>query len=1192
MYRVSVLSLIAALLAAAAFPVAAKPPPALPQFVATSVADGLPSSTVYKLVQDDDGFIWMGTLDGLARYDGVSFRVFRNDPSDPRSIAGNNITALFVDSKGRIWCGGSPSALNRLDADGEHFERWRHVPNDLSTLGSDDVWAITEDRDGAIWVGTYLGGLNKLKADGTFLHIDHDAENPASLRSSTVVSLSATPDGRLWIGTDSGLDVREGDGRIVHVDLPPLDERKGPSHVWAFVPDADGSMLVGTRKGLFRVGADLRYGGEIAATKPPLSIVSMARGTASELWIGTLDGLVHYDGERVQHYAGEESVPGSLPQVRVHDILRDNEGGEWFALEGSGLAHLPPHWHDFAVFRHIPGNAASLSFPRVRAIGLGEDHAAWVATGNGALDRIDPVTGAIARRLAGTPGSTSYLTAVLPEHGDRIWLGDRNGLALHALKDGSAVEIPVDLTRADALPQPGYVSSLVRARDGNVWAVSLGGGVSLVAPDPPRVLHRYTPSDKTLGDADIAALALDAEGDPWIATASGVERLDRTQDGFVPIAGIPHEPIHALAFAADGELWLHRVGVLERYRVDGLAALRSLRFESGDGWPAMTASALAVASDGSVWVTSPRGLWRVDPKTRAIRHFDASDGLPSPEFRAGALASDSDGTLYAGTEDGVVAFDPAHLHFDTPAPPLRLLGLSVRRNGRMLALDENTPIELRHDDLDFTVSVRALSYANPASNRYRFRMTGFDPDWIDSARGERSYSQLPPGSYKLEVRAANADGAWSALAPIAIRVAPPVWARPGAFFAYVLALLAIGFAASFAYRLRIKRRHAFALAETRQRSAEQLAEAKSKFLATMGHEIRTPMTGVLGMSELLLATPLDERQRGYAATIHQSGELLLRLVNDSLDIARIEAGKLALDDRELDPAALVREVAALEQPLAGRKNLAIAVEIAPGVPQAIWGDALRIKQILLNLASNAIKFTEHGGITLSLARIGGDQLRFRVADTGPGMSEDVRSRLFNRFEQAEGVTRRHGGSGLGLAISRDLAVLMGGRITVASTSGEGSTFDVDLPIYEAPPPGAATAPSPAQSGSRPLGILLVEDDPTVAQVLVGLLEGMGHRARHAANGLAALVELKSQRFDVALLDLDLPGMDGLQLARMIRTGSLQAGLPLVAVTARSIGDEESQVRGAGMDGLLRKPVTAARLEAAIGAALASRTSAA
>ena len=1195
MYRFSAPPMLAALaLFAAGAPVAAAPPPAPPQFVATSVADGLPSSTVYKLAQDRDGFIWMGTLDGLARYDGVTFRLFRNDPTEPGSIGGNNITALLIDSKGRVWCGGEASGLNRLEPDGEHFKHWRHVPNDLKTLGNDDVWALAEDSDGAIWVGTYLGGLNRLQADDSFMHVDHDAENPDSLRSSTIVSLRADR-GRLWIGTDVGLDVREADGHLVHVDLPPLDARKGPSHVWAFVADKDGSMLVGTRKGVFRVGADLSYIGEIAAETPPLSVVSMARSAPDEIWIGTLNGVVDFDGRRAQKYAGEESVSGTLPGVRIHDILRDAEGGQWFALEGSGLAHLPPHWRDFAGFRHVPGDAASLSSPRVRALALDDKNVAWVATGNGALDRIDPVTGAIERRLHGAPGSTGFLTAVMPEPNDRIWLGDRNGLVLQSLNGGAAIEIPVDLTRADALPPPGYVTGLVRAVDGNVWAVSLGGGVSLLAPQPPRVLRRYTPGEKTLGDADIAALALDGNGDPWIATASGVERLDRQQGRFVSIAGIPHEHIHALAFADDGELWLHRVGSLERYRIDGVTALRSMRFEAPDGWPAMKASALTVGDDGCIWVTSSRGLWRVDPKARSIRRFDASDGLPSSEFRIGALARGSDGTLYAGTEEGVLAFDPAHLHFDTPAPPLRLVGLSVRRGGRVVQLDPDAPISLQYDDLDFSVAVRALSYANPSSNRYRFRLSGFDPEWIDSDRGERSYSQLPAGDYTLQVRAANADGAWSELKAISITVAPPAWARPAAFVAYALALLALAWGVLFAYRMRIRRRHALALVDERRRSAEQLAEAKSNFLATMGHEIRTPMTGVLGMSELLLSTPLDERQRSYAKAINQSGELLLRLVNDSLDIARIEAGKFALDDRQLDPAASIREVADLQQPLAQRKGLSIAVDIAPGVPEFIWGDELRIKQILLNLVNNAIKFTERGVITLALSKIGGNQLRFRVSDTGPGMSEAVCARLFNRFEQAEGVTRRHGGSGLGLSISRELALLMGGKISVSSTLGEGSVFDVDLPIYEAQRVDIArSAPSPVRPPAKAgaLDVLLVEDDQTVAQVLLGLLAGMGHRAKHAANGLAALVELKDTHFDVALLDLDLPGMDGLRLARTIRAGQIQSELPLIAVTARSIGDEEAQVRAAGMDGLLRKPVTAALLDGAIGAALAARERAA
>jgi len=1163
----------------------AAPPPAPPQFVSLSIVDGLPSSVVYRLAQDRGGFVWMGTQDGLARYDGISFRVFHNDPNDPGSIGGNKISSLLVDRDGRVWCGGEATGLNRLEPDGTHFRRWNHVPNDLKTLGNDDVFTLAEDAGGSIWVGTYLGGLNRLMPDDTFSHIDHDAEDPASLRSSNIISLYAQPEGRLWIGTDIGLDVREADGRIVHVDLPPLDERKGASVVFAFVPEKDGSVLVGTRKGVFRVDADLRYVGEIAESSPPLAVVSMGRGAADELWIGALNGLWQYDGALLRHFAGEESVsvPGSLPELRVHDVMRDAEGGQWFALEGAGVARLPPHWRDFASFRHVPGNKASLSYPRVRAIAVGDD-AVWVASGSSSIDRIDPATGVIERRMNRVAGPTAYLTAVLAEGRDHIWLGHRDGLALHSLSGAAPVELPVDLTRADALPPPGYVVSLVRSASGAIWAAAKGGGVAEVAANPPRVLRRYTPTEKTLEDADIAALVLDSAGQPWVATASGVERYDAGANRFVGVAGIPHEHIDALGFAADGTLWLHRLGNLESYRVDGVAATRLQRFDAADGWPPMNTSALIAAADGNIWVTSLRGLWRVDPRTRAIRRFDTSDGLPGSEFRIGALIAGRDGTLYGGTEEGLVAFDPVHLHLDTPAPPLRVTGLSVRRGSRTLALDAGEPIELLHDDLDFRVEVRALSYANPSSNHYRFQLVGFDPEWIDSERGERTYSQLPPGAYTLQVRAANADGAWSAIdPPLAVKVASPIWKRPAAFVVYAIALLLAGLAALTFSRLRIKRRHALALADDRRRNAEQLAEAKSHFLATMGHEIRTPMTGVLGMSELLLNTSLDDRQRGYAKAIHQSGELLLRLVNDSLDIARIDAGKFSLDDRQLDPAALARDVATLNQPLAERKGLSIQVDVADGVPPSIWGDVLRIKQILLNLVGNAIKFTERGSVTLSLSRVGGDRLRFRVIDTGPGMNAEVCARLFNRFEQAEGVTRRFGGSGLGLAICRELTLLMGGTIAVSSTVGEGSTFDVDLPIYEAQRADAEKPVAAAVRSSAPvdaLKILLIEDDATVAEVLVGLLTGMGHRAVHVANGLAALVELKNGSFDLMLLDLDLPGIDGLQLARMIRAGA-KGELPLIAVTARSVGDEDAQVRAAGMNGLLRKPVTAALLRGAI-----------
>ena len=410
--------------------------------------------------------------------------------------------------------------------------------------------------------------------------------------------------------------------------------------------------------------------------------------------------------------------------------------------------------------------------------------------------------------------------------------------------------------------------------------------------------------------------------------------------------------------------------------------------------------------------------------------------------------------------------------------------------------------------------------------------------------------------------------------PISIHVQAPPWARWWAWVIYVLLLAALVGWIFHNWRRRLAQRHHLQLMEQQRQMAEAASAAKTQFLATLSHEIRTPMTGVMGMAELLLGTPLNPLQHDYTRAMQRSGGMLLKLLNDALDLARIEAGKLELEPAPFDPRQLLDDVEQLEQGLARSRGLRFDLDVADDLPAPLFGDALRIKQVLLNLANNALKFTERGGVTLC-ARRTSDGLLISVRDTGPGIPEASQARLFQRFEQEDGPQRR-AGSGLGLAICRELVDMMGGSIELESRLGHGSAFHVRLPLAE--PPSSTSPAGPETAAGRSHRLLLVEDDAIVAAVICGLLEQEGHAVVHVVNGLAAMAELAQADFDAVLLDLDLPGVDGFQIARLIRQRE-HAGnhVPIVAVTARSGSEDEAQARAAGMDGFLRKPLSGEQL---------------
>ncbi|MBL8255263.1 MAG: response regulator [Pseudoxanthomonas mexicana] len=1157
--------------------------PEIPRFRLLGAGDGLPSTTIPALARDRAGHLWVATWDGLARYDGVGFKVWRHDPADPTSLPGNVVQALHIDAADRIWVGTESGGLSMMDVDRRGFRHYRKA--DHPGMGSDDVFAIASRGDD-VWFGTFGGGLHRLAADARITRFAAATEGTDGLPSDNVLSLAFDAKGVLWIGTMGGLARYEG-GQLRRLALPGGDGLI----IYSVTADAN-TVWVGASDGVHRWSPE---GGWMSPPWSPMfarpnALIAMTSDGQGEYWLASQGGLWRTEGDHAPAPVNYDTQSVGIGRV-LQTVLALPDGGLWVPVPTRGLAYLRSDWRRIAAFSSAQGLGGGL----YRGLSQAGADGLWVASSTGKVERLDTRGGHVAPlpHHAALLGELR-LTSVREDRRGQLWIGHRNGLIRTDPKTGALVQWGHD--GDDAVPDNTSIDWLVEARDDTLWLVTQMGSVQQRDAVSGRVLRTIVKQEDGSGLPDIEGLAVAPDGRVWLGGAAGMMVWDAVAGRFVAVGAMGGERVYAFAFEHADRLWLHRMSGVEAWRrADGRWS-RERRIGAADGLPAVESTGLAVDPQRRVWLGTRRGLFRIDPNlsgSRALlRNFGVREGLLSQELNDRGLLMTVDGLLATTAADGSVALLDTHLPDPKPVTPnLVLDSLQVSRGDGVLPLRLDKRLELQPDDHELLVGTRLLSYENPLGNRYRSLLEGFDSGWVDQgATGERVFSALTPGRYRLRVQAFDAAGNASRELVLQVHMLPPWWRSTWGLVMFAVVGVLVLLAIAAAYRRRVRRRSAWQLAEHKRELAEQASLAKTRFLATLGHEIRTPMTGVLGMTELLQATPLDERQKGYADAIQRAGTHLLRLVNDALDLAKIEAGKLELQQVEFDLHALIADVVALMGPVAGKRGLAFQDGVTAGVPHMVRGDPLRLRQILLNLLGNAIKFTETGHVSLHAMPLVPQGVRLVVGDTGPGINAEQQARLFRRFEQAEGAqtTARYGGSGLGLAICQELALAMGGRIDVDSAPGRGTRFSVDLPALHALA-GDAVHATPAPESVQPtvqigsLEILLVEDDATVADVVTGLLRARGHRVTHAPHGLAALAEVVSTEFDVAFLDLDLPGLDGMALARQLRLQGVTT--PLIALTARTDAEAEPLARQAGFDDFVRKPVTGDMLAEAIARAL-------
>jgi signal transduction histidine kinase/ligand-binding sensor domain-containing protein/ActR/RegA family two-component response regulator len=1149
-----------------------------PQFRRYGMDDGLPSSSVYAVAQDHNGAIWFGTRGGIARFDGVHFEVFRHIENDPDSLYSNGISTLIVDRQGNVWAGGLDAGLNRYDMATGKFDHWGHDPANPHTLVSDRVWVVAQTPDGSIWVGTSQG-LDRMLPDGrSFEHIVNPLLGLHAGDFGTVAALYVDPKGRLWVGSDLGVFRRESDGRFIRIK--PADPTMSMD-AWRI--DGNGAEVrIATGHGLLTVGADdvaRRFGSP--SIPDDTNVMTSTRDAAGHLWIGTQRGMylqARPDGP-ITEVIDQPLLYGDLPGSWIWQTLSDREGGLWVALLDGGVGYLAPGWNSFSRFTHIPDDPNSLRDSVALTMARGRDgRHVWVGQREGRIDRLDPITGNVEHVLSGLHGDVGSMTE---DFHQRLWIAVQGALFRYDYMHDRLDQVD---PQATLLKRPLEVEP---GPDGKMYARTFGDGIVRIDPDTLAVssVPMDQPNDKVM----LGSQMMLYKGAFWYASDGGLMRMDQVAGRFVTVPGAPiGESVDAFDFDRTG-IWLATPNGLYHYRFQGQGLAMDRKVDAAKGWPSLNVVDLDVDCLGRVWIFSRDGLWRFDADDGSFHQIGLQNGLANGEFSRGYALLPT-GYLYAATVGGVAGFNPDKVDAKPILPTLSITQVSVRRGGTVHDLSwQSQPLEIGWRDSQLHIQARVFSYIDPWANQYRFRLDGFDTDWVDrDNHGEREFTGLGSGDYTLEIMAHGADGGWVHLsAPLRIHVQSPPWLRWWAWLIYAVLVVGLAFLLLLAWRRRLAHRHRMQMAEQRHQIAEQASAAKSQFLATLSHEIRTPMTGVMGMAELLLSTPLNDAQREYAESMQRASNVLLKLLNDALDLARIEAGKLVLESAPFDVRSVVQDVERLQKSAAKIKGLALEVRIDADVPASLIGDAQRIRQVLFNLVNNAVKFTEHGSIGIHVGWLDG-YLWLDVTDTGPGISESSRARLFRRFEQDEGPQRSIG-SGLGLAICNELVGLMGGSIALESTVGEGSTFRVRLPLHVSREDVPSRPEKAVHCTGRSLDVLLVESDVTITNAIRGMLEHQGHRVRCATHGLNALAELAQDPSDAILLDLDLPGIDGFQVAQLIRQGE-KAGehVPIVAITTRTRAEEVERGRQVGIDGFLRKPLTGVQLASALTAAMSSR----
>ncbi len=1046
------------------------------QFSHISIEHGLSQTCVACIYQDKIGFMWFGTLDGLNRYDGRNIKIYQTNPNDPNSLSDNTVWAICGDKSGDLWIG-TGNGLNKFDSVNEKFIRFKNKPGDPNSLSGNDIRSLYVDKSGKTWIGTYLNELNKYDpGTGKFTHY----EGPADYPFKSVFAICEDTRGFLWIGTPSGLYRFElANERFVYYKNIPRDANSLSEHSISSLHYDEGSGMLWIASlggGIVKFDPQkekayrYRYDPQAKSSLVSNYIRAVCMDKHNTLWLGTFMGLSRFNlpSEEFFNYKHYPNEPTSLSNDYILSIYEDRSGAIWVGTNGSGLDIYDRKLQKFLVYQHDPNNPNSIHENHVWGFAEDDSGAIWIGTARG-IDKFDPEKEIFTHYKDDSTDTTSLsdgdILSICKSRSGKLWLGTSNGLNELDPATGQSFcykNKPINKDRNDYSSDPlinKLVLSLYEDRNGILW-IGTQWGLGKFDPMKKAISHysitqefRFDPLNTihTINEVQPGIL--------WLGTAAGKLFEFNMKIGgnlksigrFKYIENLNYT-ITSMLKDKSGFIWVGTSGGgLHKFKRSKKLVSLLNTYTIKDGLPNNIIHGILEDSQENLWIGTNKGLSRYTRSTNTFRNYRENAGLQSYEFNANSCYKTKNGEMYFGGSKGFNRFFPEKIIDNLYIPPVVITSFKI--TDRAAGVHGELPLQkeinfkdkvaLSYKDNIFSIEFAALDFTAPENNQYKCKLEGFNEDWINLGfKNDITFTNLDPGAYTFRVMGSNNDGYWNAEgASLKIIIKPPFWQT---WYFRVLMVIAFCSLLVALHKFRTKR----IKQDLEKKRLERELRLKGDFTAMLVHDLRSPLTAIIGYSEMLIdmSDQIDVKKTGQV--IHRSSDKMLSLINDMLELSKFEAGKMNLVKKEVDMIGVVKEIVEIMDPLFKRRDIELVCSSTiPGKECKLNVDVEKIGQVLSNLLSNAAKFTPHRGkVIIHTHKTAAGFLQVSVTDNGPGVPQDRLDVLFDKYMQIDKDSKNKG-TGLGLAVSKMIIEAHGGEIGYKSApDGKGSTFFFKLPI--------------------------------------------------------------------------------------------------------------------------------------------------